>query len=279
MLIPTYNRSRRLFELLKKLENQTYKNFEVIVIDDGSTDETKLMVENIDVSYELRYYYKKNEGTSSAQNYGIEKAKGDIIAHTNDDCLPDDDWLENALKYFNNKNVVGVEGLVYTNFRDKRVYRTISNEEFLKGKKCLLDGFFGANILYKKDVLKKVGGLDERFKPFFREDSDLAWRALDHGKIVFAKDVRVFHPAHISKKSGFQDRYLFRKSCYMNDALLYSKHKKKYLEYHDHSSYDIFFWYYLIKGMKRFGVYVPIQRLYLKSIAMDIKRLINSFTV
>jgi len=85
-----------------------------------------------------------------------------------------------------------------------------------------------ANLFLKAEVFNRINGFDERFDQAFREDTDLAWRALKYGKIPFAYNVCVFHPPHLRnvKRESLGERNKF----FEKDALLLSKHPDKYME-------------------------------------------------
>ena len=206
VVIPTYNRPDMLINLLKSLEGQTFKNFEVIVIVDGD-DKTANIVKNYkkNCPYPLEVEVISNSGCNAARNKGISLAKFNIIAFTDDDCIPDNDWLKNGIKYFENSNVVGIEGVIYSSEKSNVFHNApqiLKPSSFVHGRT--------ANMFYRKNILEKVGGFDERFmivtprgKIGHRGDTDLAWRVQNYGKIPFASDVRVFHPLRktVLKKS------------------------------------------------------------------------------
>ncbi|SHN09801.1 glycosyltransferase [Polaribacter sp. KT 15] len=99
VVIPTYNREKYLEEAIVSVIDQTYKNFEIIIIDDGSDYK---YVESICKKFEnCYYYYKKNGGLSSARNYGIKKAKGSYIAFLDDDDFWRKDKLEKQVAILN----------------------------------------------------------------------------------------------------------------------------------------------------------------------------------
>jgi len=103
IVICTYNRAESLKELLDCLLNQNIKDpYEVIVVDNNSKDSTKLMVESFDAKFQgkLRYVFEPNQGKPFALNHGIEKARGEILAFTDDDCLVGKDYLERILEAF-----------------------------------------------------------------------------------------------------------------------------------------------------------------------------------
>lgn len=94
VIIPTYNRANYLVKALDSVLKQTYVNWELIVIDDGSNDETFLKVKSYLKKPKVTYFYQKNRGVSSARNQGIKIANGDWVAFLDSD----DEWLQNKLE-------------------------------------------------------------------------------------------------------------------------------------------------------------------------------------
>lgn len=93
---PTYNREKLLKKLYESLKKQTYKDFEWIIVDDGSTDNTKEVVDKFlnEKILDIKYFYKANGGKQRAYNFGVEKAKGELFI-----CLDsDDEYVENGLE-------------------------------------------------------------------------------------------------------------------------------------------------------------------------------------
>lgn len=111
---PTYNRKELLKKLYKSLKKQTFKDFEWIIVDDGSSDNTKEVVEKFlqEKILDIKYFYKENGGKQRAYNFGVEKAQGELFI-----CLDsDDEYIENGLetilKYWekveNKKEIAGM---------------------------------------------------------------------------------------------------------------------------------------------------------------------------
>lgn len=136
VLTPTYNREKIINKAYKSLISQTNKNFEWLVINDGSSDNTNKVVKKFidDKKIKVRYYEKENGGKHSALNYGVKKAKGDLIL-----ILDSDDYLsDNAIelvyqywdKYKNNKKLCGMTFLRKISnpiYKDKLFDECISN--------------------------------------------------------------------------------------------------------------------------------------------------------
>jgi len=94
IIIPLYNRPQEIKELLETLTQQTYKNFEVLVIEDGSIDDAKDIVNGFTGQLNVRYFVKENAGQGFARNYAFERAEGDYFIIFDSDCLIPEDYLE-----------------------------------------------------------------------------------------------------------------------------------------------------------------------------------------
>jgi glycosyltransferase involved in cell wall biosynthesis len=94
IIIPLYNRPQEIKELLESLTLQTYKNFEVLVLEDGSVNDAADIVKTFEDKLNVRYYVKKNEGQGFTRNYGFERAKGDYFIIFDSDCLIPADYLQ-----------------------------------------------------------------------------------------------------------------------------------------------------------------------------------------
>jgi glycosyltransferase involved in cell wall biosynthesis len=175
IIVPTYNGVRYIAETIQSILQQTYKDFEIIVIDDGSTDETVQVIHSF--GKKVRYFYQSNRGPASARNIGIQQAKGKYIALIDHDDL----WLPNKLE----KQVPILEkmpgvGLVYS---DAFNFYTDSNEcpntcfdlkQPYAGKvfKYLFIGNFIPNltVLVRKECFEKIGYFDVSGKMRMTDD-------------------------------------------------------------------------------------------------------------
>lgn len=98
LIIPVYNRPNEIDELLKSLTHQTYSHFEVVIIEDGSQQPCKSVIEKYSSKFPIFYYFKENGGQGFARNYGFEKAKGDFLVVFDSDCLIPPNYLETVDK-------------------------------------------------------------------------------------------------------------------------------------------------------------------------------------
>lgn len=173
VLIPVYNGSNYLEEALESVLKQTYSNYEIIVVNDGSNDEGK--TKKIALKYEnkIRYFEKENGGVASALNYGISKANGDYISWlSHDDIYNENKLLKqvevlNKLKkketiLFSNFELINENSVVYskTNFNER-----LTNEELENDILPVLKGTTnGCTMLIPKSILESSGGFDESKK-------------------------------------------------------------------------------------------------------------------
>jgi glycosyltransferase involved in cell wall biosynthesis/GT2 family glycosyltransferase len=254
VVVPSFERPAALTALLGALGRQTFRDFEVIVVDQSARP---LDVAALRLDFTLWYVHRAERGATRARNAGIACAAGEVIAFTDDDCLPDPRWLEAADARLRAAGVVGVEGQVASDRADGAAYRAVTNEGFGGF------GFMTANLFVRRDVLTRIRGFDERFEdPHFREDTDLAWRALEHGAIPFAPDVRVLHPAH--SRDVERESTATRAAFLVHDALLFAKHAERYVklmivERHFQTVPD--FWEWFMRGMVRHRVGAPVEPL------------------
>ena len=99
IIIPLYNRPQEIDELLHTLTQQSYTQFEVLVVEDGSKKDAKSIVEGYQNQLDVKYYYKENEGQGFSRNYGFARAKGDFFIVFDSDCLIPADYLETVKNY------------------------------------------------------------------------------------------------------------------------------------------------------------------------------------
>jgi FkbM family methyltransferase len=230
-----------------------FSDFEVVVVDQSATP---LDLEALRCNFALQYIHTNEKGPGKSRNLGIKHAKGQVLAFTDDDCEPDVQWLANAYKYFQGDDIVGLEGLVHCDTNDGEHYRVVTNLGF-EGI-----GFMTANLFLRREVIEELGGFDERFERPFREDTDLAWRALAYGQIPFAHDVAVLHPAQprAVQRESSESRTRF----FEYDPLLFQKHPERYLQLlraERHYARTPGFWEHFMRGMVRHRVDVPVEEL------------------
>ncbi len=178
VIIPTYNRSHYLPEAIESVLNQTYKDFEIIVVDDGSTDDTRDAAKKY--KEKVRYIYQKNSGLPSALNTGIESSKGAYIAFLDDDDIWKESMLQRTVETLEKtREDVGATYVDCRYFKDSDKNKLIDKEmKHYSGdifEKLLQNNFIPVNtVLVKRVCIEKVGCFDETL-PGYR-DWDLLLR-------------------------------------------------------------------------------------------------------
>jgi GT2 family glycosyltransferase len=225
VVVPTYRRPELLARCLAALaRQQVASEYEVVVADDSGGDEAARRVVKEAESAGVRFRYLPvtgNHGPAAARNAGWQAASGEIIAFTDDDCLPDSGWLAAGIAPFADEHVVAVTGQTSVPLppRPTDYERDAAGLERAE--------FVTANCFVRRSVLESLGGFDESFPAAWREDSDLHFRLLDTGgQLVKASEAIVVHPVRPAPW-GISLRQQ-KKISY--DALLYRKHPQRYRE-------------------------------------------------
>jgi glycosyltransferase involved in cell wall biosynthesis len=221
VVIPTYKRPSLLRKCLHALYNQVFNKFdyEIIVVSDGPDTSTLYAMRNFLVLAFPKIDYvqlPEKKGPAAARNAGWKKASGDLIAFTDDDCIPDIYWLKNLYETFTNSNnppaaftgqtVVPIP-IVPTDYELN--ISNLSRAEFIT-----------ANCACSKKALLGAGGFDEAFTMAWREDSDLQFKLIKQGiPIIPVEKAIVVHPVRKTTwGASIRDE---RKNMF--DALLYKK--------------------------------------------------------
>ncbi len=188
VVIAGHNRPASLRETLKALREQSLasKDYEVIVVGYTQTSLKEVADENAKlVKHAFTYKEIGTRWPDAKRNEGIRLARAKIVAFTDDDVLPQNDWLEKILESFKkNPDVLAVEG--HTDGDNTPLLSHATKNK--KGGE-----FPTCNMAFTKEILEKIGGFDEAYH-FFREDTDIAYKVMQHGKIIFDENVKVFHP-------------------------------------------------------------------------------------
>lgn len=181
--ILTKNRCELLRKCLYSLSKQSYKNFEVVVLDEHSTDGTEEMVSQLSgMLPDLKFIQRTVKGLGYGRNRGVEESTGEIIAFIDDDEEAHPDWLKKGVEVMVESQADIVRGAIY--FPDGKPFRELRDDKMQ---------FPTANIFYKKKVIEDVGMFDERFV-YGSEDVDLGVRALKKGyKLALCEESITYH--------------------------------------------------------------------------------------
>ena len=200
VVIPAYNEEKYLASCLESLKNQNYpkEKYEVIVVDNNSTDKTPQIARD----FGARIVGCQVQGVAAARQVGGQAVFGEIIAGTDADTMLPVTWLKDINSYFQDKSIVAISGSATfssTGSFNKLLARVgfplIMRTMFFLGKKAL-NGF---NFAIRKDVFDKIGGFDPEM--LSAEDVDLGIKASKKGKVIFIPSLVVTTSARRIEKS------------------------------------------------------------------------------
>jgi cellulose synthase/poly-beta-1,6-N-acetylglucosamine synthase-like glycosyltransferase len=226
VVVPAYNSEKTIADTIRALLKQNFpkKNYEIIIVDDGSTDGTV----EVASKFPVRVLRLKHKGPANARNEGAKKARGEIILFTDADCIPDKNWIREITKPFADKNIVGVGGTYKTYNKDSAIARFAGyeiDERHEKMKKQREIDFLGTfSCAYRKNIFSKFGGFDTKFKTASGEDPELSFKISKAGyKMIFQPTAFVYH-RHPNTPWKFLRKKFW--NGYWR-VLLYKKHREK----------------------------------------------------
>lgn len=213
IIVPVYNAEKYIEECILSILSQTYKNFELLLIDDGSTDQSL----NICNKYKyfdkrVKLYQKINGGVSSARNLGLEKSKGDLISFCDADDIIEKNTYETLLKYFEKFNVdriVGGYNYLY------------ANGHYLNCKCRCKDG-----IYYKKELLSEI--IDDGTL------SGFLFSGVNNS--IFKKNIIIENNIRFDENIKYNEDSLFSFKYFLNSDTTYSLQSAHFYYYRQHDS-------------------------------------------
>ena len=215
VIVPVYNRIEEVDDLLQSLSTQSCKDFEIVIVEDGSSkpceDTVKRYAEKIDV----KYFFKENEGRSIARNHGLERATGDYFIFFDSDCVIPPDYFKILSSSLDNNPVdcFGGPDAAHESFSDTQKAINYSMTSFLttggiRGGKVQLEKFVPRtfNMGYSRRVWETVGG----FREMFSEDIDMSTRIRLAGfSIGLIRDAYVYHKRRVNMRLFARQVYVF----------------------------------------------------------------------
>lgn len=215
VIIPVYNRPDEVRDLLESLSNQTSHDFEILLVEDGSTLPCRSVANDYSEKLDVHYYYKENEGRSIARNYGMEKASGEYFIFFDSDCVIPESYFEIVRKKLerNYADCFGGPDKAHESFSDIQKAINYSMTSFLttggiRGGKMQLEKFTPRtfNMGFSRKVFESVGG----FREMFSEDIDMSTRIRQAGfSIRLIRPAYVYHKRRTSLKLFCRQIYIF----------------------------------------------------------------------
>lgn len=200
VIVPVYNRVDEINDLLESLSAQTCRDFEVIIVEDGSTEPCGDLVRSFAGKVNVRYFFKTNEGRSIARNYGIDRSAGDYLVFFDSDCVIPSDYFAILSAELDRQplDCFGGPDAAHESFTPVQKAISFAMTSFLttggiRGGKVQMEKFVprSFNMGYSRKVYDTVGG----FREMFSEDIDMSTRIRQAGF-----SIGLIHPAHVFHK-------------------------------------------------------------------------------
>jgi glycosyltransferase involved in cell wall biosynthesis len=199
VVVPTHNRAHLLGRLVEALEgNGAHVALELIVVDDASTDDTWTELRRLASMARIPLVpvrLETNSGPAAARNAGWRRARADLVAFTDDDCVPQPGWLQALLGRLGEADMV--QGRTVGDPAKTEGRGPFSRTQWVHSEA----GFYETcNMVYRRKLLEDLGGFDEGFRRPYGEDTDLAWRAKERGaRSAFEAEALVYHEVSPSR--------------------------------------------------------------------------------
>lgn len=217
ILIPLYNKQTAISKTLQSVLSQTYSNFEVIVVDDGSTDDSFAVAKKyIDERFEIkgRIVHKDNGGVSSARNRGIQEAKYDYIALLDGDDLWKPTYLEEQVQLIKDFPKAAMWGVNTAFIKNNQTYKW--EQGMGEGYRGYVENYFGtrhndlycsSSVVIRREVFDKVGCFDEQISS--SEDLDMWYRIILHYPTVFYDKILVYYNQDAENRVAYDTNVRF----------------------------------------------------------------------
>ena len=215
VIVPVYNRIDEVDDLLASLAGQTARNFEVIIVEDGSTQPCRKVTGRYAGKIDIRYFFKENEGRSIARNYGMEHATGTYFVFFDSDCVIPEDYFEklNRMSDGHTYDCFGGHDDADASFTTTQKAINHAMTSFLttggiRGGKISLEKFTPRtfNMGFSRKVYDSVGG----FREMFSEDIDMSTRIRLAGfSIGLYPELPVYHKRRVDFRKFLRQVYVF----------------------------------------------------------------------
>jgi glycosyltransferase involved in cell wall biosynthesis len=225
VLVCTYNGSKTLDGCLRSLQNLNYPDYEVVLVNDGSTDSVPEIAKRYPYA---RYFEQPNRGLSVARNQALALAKGEIVAYTDDDCFADPDWLYFLVAKLLETGATGVGGPNLLPTNDGPVAACVSaspgTPAHILIDNDLAEHIPGCNMAFWTERARAIGGFDPVYTKA-GDDVDFCWRLQGEGdEIVFAPAAMVWHHRRSTVKAYLKQQRGYGEA----EGLLKRKHPEKF---------------------------------------------------
>ncbi|KAA6350518.1 Poly-beta-1 6-N-acetyl-D-glucosamine synthase [termite gut metagenome] len=211
VIIPVFNRPTEIDELLQSLTQQSSNNFEVIVVEDGSTIPCKKITDKYATQLDINYYAKPNSGPGQSRNYGAEKSKGDYLIFLDSDCILPENYIQSIKQELQTSpaNAFGGPDRAHKSFTTIQKAINYSMTSFfttggIRGGKRKMDKFYprSFNMGIRREAYQSLGGFSDMR---FGEDIDFSIRIFKNGySCRFFPEAWVYHKRRTDLKKFFK---------------------------------------------------------------------------
>lgn len=244
VLMPAYNQAEYISEAIDSLQRQTYKNWEVAIVDDGSPDNVaEIVAEYVASDPRIKFYHTDNQGVSAARNFAASKTSGELIIPLDADDTFHPEYIARCVEAFQNTSDLKV---VYCRWKMFGVTKKTPSVAYANYENLLINNSIFCSAMYRREDFERIGGYDIQI-PFGFEDWEFWISLLDKDSKVLQIDQPLFN-YRIKKKSRSSDvnaennrletlEYIYRKHqdkyCDAFPDILHRLQRLKYYEYRD----------------------------------------------
>jgi len=210
IVIPAFNAQKNIKSVIEGALSQTYSPIELIIVDDGSNDETARIAKGFE---RVKYIFQENSGPAAARNRGVEESTADFVFFTDSDCIPRKDWIRTAFHHFKNERVAVVSGSYGIANSHSLLARCIQKEILYRHRHLMPQNpksFGSYNFGIRKKIFEALGGFNTSYLNASGEDNDLSYRIVNSGSLIqFEINARVnhHHPEKLMKYLKEQYRH------------------------------------------------------------------------
>jgi len=271
VIIPTFNRGYIVTEAIESVLSQSYKDFEIIVVDDGSTDNTREVLDPY--RDRIRYFYQENKGVAGARNKGIEASRGEFIAFLDSDDIWLPEKLGRQVDYLNTHTDIG---MVYSRYW--REYEDTGKRKLRPKKKYLKDGYIYTQVLFRyliwigtvmlrRSCFEIVGRFDVSLAS--AEDKDMLLRVARHYRVGLIEAPLAIHRI----RGNSLTRYNKQKNLQAREKVLHLGFRR--LKPWEKLLYFILFRYKYSRHLAKIGKHYLKERAYQTSQTLYCKAIIK----
>jgi len=208
VIICVYNREDFIKRCLDSIKSQDFENYEIVVVDDGSSDRTGEILKSYMINPKFKICFnRENKGLMASRNIGVEESNSDIVAFTDSDCIVDKNWLDQLIKPFDSDMDIVITGGSISDGESEGYWSLVSRGIYnLKKGSGYVKRIIGCNMAIKKTFLEN-NRFDETLK-YGADETDLCRRASNSGlKVYFTEDAKITHFHRTTLKGLLEQRF------------------------------------------------------------------------